>query len=355
MEGLEIRSLTKRYGDQKVLQGISFHQTKGEILALLGPSGSGKTTLLEIIAGLVEPDSGDCSWDGKSLLGTPPHLRNFGLMFQEYVLFPHKNVSDNISFGLKMANLSQEKILNRVKEVLNMVGLPGFETRDISTLSGGEQQRIALARSLAPEPRLVMLDEPLGALDRTIRERLIGEIRIILKKTGQTALYVTHDQEEAFTIADRVVILGEGTTAQIGTPQEIYNQPSSPYVAMFLGMTNFMDGSAENKGTGSTVKTPLGSWEIQEKFSGDGQVLLRPDRVIFGSDQVSSFKELSGILKNNAFSGQNHQIQVLFEKYLFKFLLSDPGLVLPPEGKSITLSFDPNKALHFFPRELSPE
>ncbi len=355
MKGLGIHSLTKKYGDLKVLQGISFHQSKGEILALLGPSGSGKTTLLEIIAGLVEPDSGDCTWDGKTLLGIPPHLRNFGLMFQEYVLFPHKNVFENISFGLKMADQSPEDRSTRVKQVLKMVGLPGFETRDISTLSGGEQQRVALARSLAPEPRLVMLDEPLGALDRTIRERLIGEIRVILKKAGQTALYVTHDQEEAFTIADRVVILGEGTSAQIGTPQEIYYHPSSPYVAMFLGMTNFMDGSAENKGESSTLKTPLDSWEIKEKMNGLGQVLLRPDRVIFGSGQGSQFKELSGVLEDSAFSGQNHNIKVQFENYQFKFVLSDPGLILPQVGKTITLSFDPNTALHFFPKDVSSE
>ena len=275
-------------------------------------------------------------------------------MFQEYVLFPHKNVSDNISFGLEMAGHSQEKITTRVKDVLNMVGLPGYETREISTLSGGEQQRVALARSLAPEPSLVMLDEPLGALDRTIRERLIGEIRIILKKAGQTALYVTHDQEEAFTIADRVVILGEGTTAQIGTPQEIYYRPSSPYVAMFLGMANFMDGSAENEGKGSILTTSLGSWKIHEKITGEGQILLRPDRVILGSNQGSQFKELTGILKESAFSGQNHQIQVLFDNYLFKFMLSDPGLDLPEIGRSITLSFDPDKSLQFFPRAISP-
>ncbi len=247
MGGLEIRNIKRSFEEIEVLQGISFQQAKGEILALLGPSGSGKTTLLEIIAGLAKPDQGDILWDGESLLGTPPHLRNFGLMFQEYVLFPHKNIAENVAFGLKMAGTAREITLNRVIEVLKLVGLEGFEDRDPSTLSGGEQQRIALARSLAPEPRLVMLDEPLGALDRSIRERLVEELREILKSASQTALYVTHDQEEAFRIADRVVILGEGKTAQIGTPREIYHHPNSPYIARFLGMNNLLEGDAEFK------------------------------------------------------------------------------------------------------------
>ena len=349
MNGLGIHSVKKSFGNQHILRGISFHQATGEILALLGPSGSGKTTLLEIIAGLVDPDSGDCTWDGESLLGTPPHLRNFGLMFQEYVLFPHKNVSENISFGLEMADHNREQITKRVRQVLKMVGLPGYETREISTLSGGEQQRVALARSLAPEPRLVMLDEPLGALDRTIRERLIGEIRDILKKAGQTALYVTHDQDEAFTIADRVVILGEGVTAQVGTPQEIYFHPSSPYIAMFLGMTNLLTGSAEISGNNSIIQTALGSWKIKGKYSGEGKILLRPDRVVVGKGYHSSHHELTGVLKDLAFSGQNHQIQVQFEDFKFKFVLSGPKIELPQKGESITLSFDPNTALLFYP------
>ena len=351
MEGLEILAIHKQFGDNHVLQGISFQQNKGEILALLGPSGSGKTTLLEIIAGLVEPDQGDCTWDGTSLLGVPSHLRGFGLMFQEYVLFPHKNVGENIAFGLKMAGNSRGITIARVRKVLELVGLPKFEERDISTLSGGEQQRVALARSMAPEPRLIMLDEPLGALDRAIRERLIGELRDILKGAAQTALYVTHDQEEAFTIADRVVILGEGKTAQIGTPQQIYYHPNSPYVAHFLGMANLLNGTAKPAGEGSSLKTDLGTWSIKQGYSGQGQVLLRPDRMVLGDSEGAGFYELSGRLQSKTFSGHTHQIQVQIGDYLLKFVLSDSGGDLPQPGENITLSFSPDEALHFFPEE----
>ena len=272
-------------------------------------------------------------------------------MFQEYVLFPHKDVGENIAFGLKMAGKSRDLTLARVRKVLELVGLPEFEERDISTLSGGEQQRVALARSMAPEPRLIMLDEPLGALDRAIRERLIGELRDILKGAAQTALYVTHDQEEAFTIADRVVILGEGKTAQIGTPQQIYYHPNSPYVAHFLGMTNLLNGTAKPAGEGSSLKTDLGTWSIKQVYSGQGQVLPRPDRMVLGDSEGAGFCELSGRLHSKTFSGHTHQIQVQIGDYLLKFVLSDSSGDLPQPGENITLSFSPEEALHFFPEE----
>ncbi len=351
MEGLEIRDIYKGFGEKPVLRGISFQQDKGEILALLGPSGSGKTTLLEIIAGLLEPDKGDCLWDGKSLLGIPPHLRGFGLMFQEYVLFPHKNVGDNVAFGPKMAGKNRGEIISRVEEVLSLVGLPGIEDRDVSTLSGGEQQRVALARSLAPEPRLVMLDEPLGALDRSIRERLIGELREILKNAAQTALYVTHDQEEAFLIADRVVILGYGKTAQIGTSQEIFYHPNSPYVAEFLGMTNFLDCTAQPAQNGTLLITDLGSWPVVEKYQGEGKLLIRPDQISLPSGVIPDSCTLSGILTGTAFSGSTCQIQVQIKDHLFKFAVSDLNFNLLKPGESLTLCFSPDKALHFFPNQ----
>ena len=349
MQGLDIISIHKYFGENHILQGISFQQAKGEILALLGPSGSGKTTLLEIIAGLIEPDQGDCTWNGKSLLGIPAHQRGFGLMFQEYVLFPHKNVYKNVAFGLKMAGEDQKTTNARVQKVLELVGLPGFEEREISTLSGGEQQRVALARSMAPEPCLVMLDEPLGALDRTIRERLIIELRDILKGANQTALYVTHDQEEAFLIADRVVILGEGKTAQVGTPQRIYYHPNSSYVAQFMGMTNLIEGEAEPAEGGSILKTDLGAWPVDKQFRGPGLVLLRPDRMVLGNPEGTGYSIFSGTLQTKTFSGQTFQVQVQTGDHLFNFVLSDQDGKLPQPGKDITLSFSPDDALHFFP------
>lgn len=349
MGGLEIRDIQKAFEGQPVLRGISFQQAPGEILALLGPSGSGKTTLLEIIAGLVEPDSGDCLWDGKSLLGVPPHQRSFGLMFQEYVLFPHKNVRDNVAFGLKMAGEEPETRAKRVAETLELVGLAGFETRDVNTLSGGEQQRVALARSLAPRPKLVMLDEPLGALDRTIRERLVGDLRQILKKAHQTALYVTHDQEEAFRVSDRVVILGGGKVAQIGKPQEIYYQPSSAYVAKFLGMTNFLPGQAQPTDQGSLIRTQLGEWQTSHKWSGPGQILLRPDRVHLQRQYTEGLPHLEGIAISSRFSGSALQIEMEIGQIQIQFYLSDSGAPQPESGEKIGISFNPDLALHFFP------
>ena len=348
MEGLEIQDIWKRFGEVEVLQGITFQQKKGEILALLGPSGSGKTTLLEIIAGLVEPDQGDCLWNGESLLGVPPHLRNFGLMFQEYVLFPHKDVGENVAFGLKMAGTDREITSDRVKEVLDLVGLSGLENRDPATLSGGEQQRIALARSLAPEPRLVMLDEPLGALDRSIRERLIGELHDILKKSSQTALYVTHDQEEAFRIADRVVILGNGRTAQIGTPQEIYHQPNSPYIARFLGMNNLLKGEAKPTSEGTVLESEIGSWLVNDHHQGSGVILIRPDQVQVGMADDIRTASLTGKLTSSSFSGSAIHLKIEVKSQQLGFSCSDCGMDLPQTGEPIQISFDPNKALHFF-------
>jgi ABC-type Fe3+/spermidine/putrescine transport system ATPase subunit len=351
MKGLEIRKITKIYQEEPVLQGISFQQNQGEILALLGPSGSGKSTLLEIIAGLVEPDSGDCLWDGESLAGVPPHLRGFGLMFQEYVLFPHKNVQENIAFGLKMSGKALPETTSRVKEVLKLVGLSGFEDRDVNTLSGGEQQRVALARSLAPEPRLVMLDEPLGALDRTIRERLVGDLKKILNSARQTALYVTHDQEEAFSIADRVVIIGEGTAVQIGTPQEIYYQPGSPYVARFLGMDNLLEGEAQPNSSGCLLKTKLGEWQVSRSYKGKGLILLRPDQIKIDPDSKNQAVFLRGTVRTSTFSGSALQIELDVVGTLIHFSLPDPGLNVPKPGKALSVSFKPDAALHFFSKE----
>jgi ABC-type Fe3+/spermidine/putrescine transport system ATPase subunit len=239
---LEVSAIFKAFGGTPVVQEVSFCIEENEIVCLLGPSGCGKTTLLRIIAGLELADSGQVASGGHLLDQVPVHLRDFGLMFQDYALFPHKDVAANIAFGLQMQDLPKMQVQVRVAEVLALVGLEGYERRRVYDLSGGEQQRVALARSLAPRPRLLMLDEPLGSLDRALREELMTELRTILKRVGLTALYVTHDQQEAFAVADRVIVMNRGRIVQQGTPQEVYRTPASPWVARFLGLTNLIPG-----------------------------------------------------------------------------------------------------------------
>lgn len=231
---LSVNEIWADLDDQPVLQGTSLRVDDGEILAVLGPSGSGKSTLLRAIAGLVTVQFGQVLWDGVDLESVPTHLREFGLMFQGFALFPHLNVAENIGFGLRMAHHSSEEIADEVGAALTWVGLGGFEEREIESLSGGERQRVALARTLAPRPRLVMLDEPLGALDRNLREKLIGETREILDERGVTAIVVTHDRDEAVRISDRLALMRGGVIVQSGTLPEILAKPADDWVHDFL-------------------------------------------------------------------------------------------------------------------------
>ena len=259
---LELRNVVKSYEGKPLLNDISFTVAEGETICLLGASGSGKSTILRMIAGLDFPDRGAILLNNLDLAQTPPHLRDFGLVFQDYGLFPHLNVFDNIAFGLKMRNISADEIKQRVSVLLEQVNLVGFDFRKVTDLSGGEQQRVALARALAPQPRLLMFDEPLGALDRSLKEDLLNEIRGILHQTEIPAIYVTHDQEEAFTIADRILVLHEGTIIRDAAPHEIWREPKSAFVAKLLGIGNVIDGEvvAENK-----VKTAFGVFALDCK------------------------------------------------------------------------------------------
>jgi ABC-type Fe3+/spermidine/putrescine transport system ATPase subunit len=275
---LEVHHIFKMYDGKPLLNDISFKVDTGETVCLLGASGSGKSTLLRIIAGLEEANSGFVSFNGVDLTSTPAHLRDFGLVFQDYALFPHLNVDENIAFGLKMRRLSQDEITTRVANSLKLVNLNGFGLRRVIDLSGGEQQRVALARALAIRPRLLMFDEPLGALDRTLREELLNELRSILRQTRIPAVYVTHDQEEAFTIADRVLILHEGKIVREGSPADVWANPESAFVAGFLGLGNILEG--EVKSERGEVETRLGVFMVNcdHKYSkGDNvRLLARP-------------------------------------------------------------------------------
>ena len=279
---LEVHHIFKTYEGKPLLKDISFKVETGETICLLGASGSGKSTLLRIIAGLEDADSGFVSFDGVDLTATPPHLRDFGLVFQDYALFPHLNVNENVAFGLKMRRLPQDEITQMVTKSLEMVNLGGFESRQVTDLSGGEQQRVALARALATRPRLLMFDEPLGALDRTLREDLLNQLRTILHQTNIPAIYVTHDQEEAFTIADRVLILHDGEIIRAGTPADVWANPESAFVAMFLGLGNVIEGKViEKMGNREwKVESGFGVFAIHcehKHAKGDNvQLLVRP-------------------------------------------------------------------------------
>jgi len=256
---LELRNIVKSYEGKQLLNDITFTVAEGETICLLGASGSGKSTILRMIAGLDFPERGAILLNNLDLAQTPPHLRDFGLVFQDYGLFPHLNVFDNIAFGLRMRNASADEIKQHVSALLEQVNLSGFDSRQVTDLSGGEQQRVALARALAPSPRLLMFDEPLGALDRSLKEDLLNEIRSILHQTKIPAIYVTHDQEEAFTIADRILVLHEGIIIRDGMPSEIWKDPQSAFVAKLLGIGNVIDGEVVGE---SKVKTTFGIFNL---------------------------------------------------------------------------------------------
>lgn len=350
MTGLQIRSLSRFFGATRALVDVSFDVAPGEIVAVLGPSGSGKSTLLWILAGLQQPDSGTVCWDGESVLDVPPHQRGFGLMFQDYALFPHLNVFENLAFGLRMAGWENQRIQARVTEMLELVGLAGFAKRDVLSLSGGEQQRIALGRALAPQPRLLLLDEPLGALDRLLRERLLLEMQAILRQTRQTALYVTHDQEEAFVLADRVVLLNQGALVQVDTPQRLYCCPRTEFAARFLGLDNILPGALIQDGNSWLVETPLGSWSLtREQLTGleplpgkAVRLLLRPEGARLGGEAKAG--EIRGLVESAIFRGSANRLGVRAGEYLLNFHFP-AGQSLPPVGAQIQLAFDPAEAL----------
>jgi spermidine/putrescine transport system ATP-binding protein len=315
---LTITSITKSYESKPLLKGISFSVAPGEVVCLLGASGSGKSTILRIIAGLEEAESGEVAWEAVSLKGIPTHRRRFGLMFQDYALFPHLSVFENVAFGLKMQQgrtlnaesqsgraakffykisaslrLRVKNFESRVNECLEMVHLTGFEHRRVTELSGGEQQRVALARALAPKPRLLMLDEPLGALDRALKESLLDELRHILRGTGIPAIYVTHDQQEAFALADRIILLRDGQIAQAGTPAEVFANPADAWVASFLGLGNVI---RPGEGGGALNAEGL---DIHKT------ILLRPQ-----AELVASGGTVQGVVADAVFAGEVFRVEL---------------------------------------------
>ena len=342
---LTVKNIEKSYEGKPLLKKVSFEISKDETVCLLGPSGSGKSTLLRIIAGLEDAEGGQVLWDGKPLSDTPAHQRKFGLMFQDYALFPHRNVAQNIAFGLRMQNQPKDVIQKRVADALKTIDMAGFADRKVTELSGGEQQRVALARALAPQPRLLMLDEPLGALDRTLREQLSRELRRILRETKVPAVYVTHDQEEAYAIADRLLLLHNGVILQSGRPHEFYHHPRNVWVAKFFGLGNLIKGTVT--GTSPlTVNTPLGTIKAScDRVTPEkGQpvtVLFRPTQARKAVENGSN--TVTGEVLDQVFQGENYHVslQINPEIPVFNIIFSDPVEI----GKKLTIGFKPEDLL----------
>jgi spermidine/putrescine transport system ATP-binding protein len=319
---LELRDISKTYEDQLLLKNISLKVDSGETICLLGASGSGKSTLLRIIAGLESPDAGCVLWDSTDLSSIPPHLRDFGLVFQDYALFPHLDVFDNVAFGLKMKNWDRQKIQERVAETLELVNLSDFEKRKVTDLSGGEQQRVALARALAPRPQLLMFDEPLGALDRALREEVLNELRLILRRTQVPAIYVTHDQEEAFTLADRILLLHDGEIVCEGTPADVVARPCSAWAAKFLGLGNLLEGIVRSQAGKLQVETSAGRFMLtcgHKHSTGDKvNLLVRPHEARKEANMIHS--------KVVDVSFQQNQFKVTLENGLYVYLKDAPQI-----------------------------
>jgi ABC-type Fe3+/spermidine/putrescine transport system ATPase subunit len=355
---LEVGSVFKSYAGTPVLQGVTFDVDEGEVVSLLGPSGCGKTTMLRIIAGLETSDSGNVSFDGLSLANLPVHRRDFGLMFQDYALFPHQDVQANVAFGLRMKSLNASQVKARATEMLALVGLVGYERRRVYDLSGGEQQRVALARSLAPDPRLLMLDEPLGSLDRALREELMNELRAILGRVGVTTIYVTHDQQEAFAVADRVIIMNRGRIVQQGTPQAVYHHPASSWVARFLGLSNLLAGRVVSVDP-VQVSTQLGllalaEGEQQLVEGGLATILIRPEGAHLAADcPAEEGLHIDATVRECSFRGGHYRLVVQHGAGVELTLrLVYDGLDAPQPGQTISLALR-WEAMSMLPEEMN--
>lgn len=341
---LQLKDISYQYEKTPLLENLNLHLADHEILCLLGKSGSGKSTLLRIIAGLEKPDRGNIFWNGVSILNVPPFKRNFGLMFQDYALFPHLTVFENIAFGLEMNKVNSEKISPIVEKLLKQVGMESFVNRKVTELSGGEQQRVALARALAPQPYLLMLDEPLGALDHTLRVSLLAELRRILGENGIPSIYVTHDQDEAFSIADRIALLHDGVIIQTDTPENIFSKPKSVWVARFLGLNNLLPAIAV---TDSQILLKLNDrtnyLTIPLEYPlVEGQkiwVLFRNEKLQLVNDADFSIK---GIIKESIFKGSNYETHVEITPGTFFSFINEKKF---QAGTEIELYYSPEDLL----------
>ena len=321
---VELKNISKSFDGETVLSDVSLYIRDKEFITLLGPSGCGKTTTLRIIGGFETPDTGDVYFDGARINDVPPHKRHVNTVFQKYALFPHLNVYDNIAFGLRIAKVKEEEIRERVSEMLALVNLRGFEKRNVTLLSGGQQQRVAIARALINKPKVLLLDEPLGALDLKLRKDMQVELKNIQTKTGITFIYVTHDQEEALSMSDIVVVMADGKIQQIGTPTDIYNEPINAFVADFIGESNILDGvmlmDYSVKFAGHTFECLDSGFDKNEQVD----VVVRPEDV----DVVPVEKGmLTGKVTSVTFKGVHYEIIVDIKG--FKWMIQSTDYVAP--------------------------
>ena len=331
---IRLNDIVVKFDNFTALHGINVHVKEGEFFTFLGPSGCGKTTTLRIIGGFEQPDSGDVLFEGRRLNDVPPYRREINTVFQRYALFPHLNVAENIAFGLHIKKMNPAEIKLKTREMLSLVGLSGFEARDVTSLSGGQQQRVAIARALVCEPRVLLLDEPLGALDLKLRKDMQIELKRIQQRTGITFIYVTHDQEEALTMSDRIVVMNHGVIQQVGSPTDIYNEPENAFVADFIGESNIIDGvMLEDR------KVEFCDREFECVDSGFGHntpvdVVIRPEdlRLVYAGDGL-----LQGVVESIVFKGVHYEMMVRTEHFTFTV----HSTMAEPVGKTVGLTVIP--------------
>ncbi|HEX3065553.1 MAG TPA: ABC transporter ATP-binding protein [Dongiaceae bacterium] len=312
---VELINLVKAFGIARAVDGINLHIPGGEFFSLLGSSGCGKTTTLRMIAGFEQPTSGQILLDGVDMTGTPPHKRHVNTVFQSYALFPHLNVYDNVAFGLRRSKVGDADVKRRVGEALELVQLTGFETRKPAQMSGGQQQRVALARALVLKPSVLLLDEPLGALDAKLRKALQIELKQLQQQVGITFIYVTHDQEEALTMSDRIAVMSRGRVEQVAAPEEIYEAPATVFVADFLGVSNLMMAVAEGADSAGRCRVRLGDFELRagrgdKSMSGNTKITIRPERVRLENHGSSGENRVPGMVERWVYLGNAVQLIV---------------------------------------------
>ncbi len=341
---IDLRNLTVSYGDNVVLDNLNLYINEKEFITLLGPSGCGKTTTLRAIAGFIKPDSGDVIFEGKRINDVPAHRRKVNTIFQRYALFSHLNVYENIAFGPRLQKKSKDEIRKTVASMLELVNLKGFEKREIESLSGGQQQRVAIARALANNPHVLLLDEPLGALDLKLRKDMQRELKTIQKELGITFIYVTHDQEEALSMSDKVVVMDKGKIQQIGTPEDIYNEPVNAFVADFIGESNIVDAIMldDYKVTfGGVISECLDSGFEKDEFV---EAVVRPEDIKIV--KVGSKAALTGTITSVTFKGVHFEVLVDVGGFIWMIQTTMEGL---EAGKKIGMYIEPD-AIHIMKR-----